>query len=92
MTHAGTALADDGGLLTAGGRVLNVTALGGTPDEARESAYAAARMISFEGMQMRGDIAAKVEEEGRVSEGWRSLKSILDESYGMEPGAEAEHG
>ena len=59
MTHAGTALVDDE-LVTAGGRVLNVTALGDGPDAAREAAYAAARMISFDGMQMRGDIAAAV--------------------------------
>jgi phosphoribosylamine--glycine ligase len=72
VTHAGTALAEDGSLVTAGGRVLNVTALGETPEEARETAYAAARIISFEGMQMRGDIAAKVVEEGRMSDGWRN--------------------
>jgi phosphoribosylamine---glycine ligase len=57
VTHAGTALASDGTVLTAGGRVLNVTALGADADRARESAYAAARMISFEGMQLRRDIA-----------------------------------
>jgi phosphoribosylamine-glycine ligase len=38
--------------------VLNVTALGPTPGEARDRAYRAAGLISFEGMQMRGDIAA----------------------------------
>ncbi|MFI5005630.1 MAG: phosphoribosylamine--glycine ligase [Solirubrobacterales bacterium] len=92
VTHAGTALADDGSLVTAGGRVLNVTALGGSPEEARKSAYAAARTISFEGMQMRSDIAIRVEEEGRMSEGWRTVKSILDEWYGIEPAAEAERG
>jgi phosphoribosylamine--glycine ligase len=58
VTHAGTALADDGRVVTAGGRVLNVTALGTDAGSARAAAYAAARMISFEGMQMRGDIAA----------------------------------
>jgi phosphoribosylamine---glycine ligase len=57
VTHAGTALAPDGTVLTAGGRVLNVTALGADAERARESAYAAARMISFEGMQLRRDIA-----------------------------------
>ena len=59
VTHAGTALAGDE-LVTAGGRVLNVTALGDGTEEAREAAYAAARMVSFDGMQMRGDIAAAV--------------------------------
>jgi hypothetical protein len=54
--------------------------------------YAAARMISFEGMQMREDIAARVKEEGRMSEGWRTLESILDESYGYDPNAENDLG
>jgi phosphoribosylamine--glycine ligase len=57
ITHAGTAVAD-AGFVTAGGRVLNVTALGGTPGEARDRAYEAAGLISFDGMQMRTDIAA----------------------------------
>jgi phosphoribosylamine--glycine ligase len=61
VTHAGTA--EEGGtVVTAGGRVLNVTALGSSPAEAREHAYAAAREISFEGMQMRTDIAARAVE------------------------------
>jgi phosphoribosylamine--glycine ligase len=58
VTHAGTAL-QDGEIVTAGGRVLSVTALGPTPGEARDRAYRAARLISFEGMQMRSDIAAR---------------------------------
>jgi phosphoribosylamine--glycine ligase len=58
ITHAGTA-ARDGEIVTAGGRVLNVTALGGTPAEARDRAYDAARRIEFDGMQMRSDIAAR---------------------------------
>jgi phosphoribosylamine--glycine ligase len=57
VTHAGTAI-EDGEIVTAGGRVLNVTGLGPTPGEARDSAYRAAGLIWFEGMQMRGDIAA----------------------------------
>jgi phosphoribosylamine--glycine ligase len=61
VTHAGTA-AEDGAIVTAGGRVLNVTALGGSPAEAREHAYSAARKISFQGMQMRTDIAARAVE------------------------------
>jgi phosphoribosylamine--glycine ligase len=56
--HAGTA--EQGGeVVTAGGRVLNVTALGGTPGEARDRAYAAAEGIDFDGKQMRTDIAAR---------------------------------
>jgi phosphoribosylamine--glycine ligase len=61
VTHAGTARAD-GEVVTAGGRVLNVTALGATAGEARERAYEAARLISFQGMQMRTDIAARAVE------------------------------
>jgi len=61
LTHAGTA--DRGGeIVTAGGRVLNVTALGPTPAAARERAYDAAGRISFEGMQIRSDIAARAVE------------------------------
>jgi phosphoribosylamine--glycine ligase len=61
VTHAGTA-EEDGKVVTAGGRVLNVTALGSSPADARERAYAAAREINFEGMQMRTDIAARAVE------------------------------
>jgi phosphoribosylamine---glycine ligase len=57
VTHAGTA-ARNGIVVTAGGRVLNVTALGADLGSARAAAYAGAQMISFEGMQMRRDIAA----------------------------------
>jgi phosphoribosylamine---glycine ligase len=61
VTHAGTA-ERDGEILTAGGRVLNVTALGASPAEARDRAYDAAARIEFEGMQMRSDIAARAVE------------------------------
>jgi phosphoribosylamine--glycine ligase len=61
ITHAGTA-ERDGEIVTAGGRVLNVTGFGGTPTSARESAYSAASRISFEGMQIRTDIAARAAE------------------------------
>ena len=56
--HAGTAM-HDGQLVTNGGRVLNVTALGPSLDEARQRAYAACKLISFDGMQFRRDIAAR---------------------------------
>jgi phosphoribosylamine--glycine ligase len=56
--HAGTAM-HDGQLVTNGGRVLNVTALGASLDEARQRAYAACELISFDGMQFRRDIAAR---------------------------------
>jgi len=58
VTHAGTA-ERDGEIVTAGGRVLNVTGVGATPTEARKCAYDAAERIEFDGMQMREDIAAR---------------------------------
>ncbi|TMK57463.1 MAG: phosphoribosylamine--glycine ligase [Actinobacteria bacterium] len=58
VTHAGTA-ERDGEIVTAGGRVLNVTGLGSSPAEARDRAYDAAGRISFDGMQIRTDIAAR---------------------------------
>jgi phosphoribosylamine--glycine ligase len=61
ITHAGTALRD-GQLVTAGGRVLNVTALGDDPAAARDAAYAAADQIHFEGRQLRRDIALRAVE------------------------------
>jgi phosphoribosylamine--glycine ligase len=56
--HAGTALDDDGRVVTAGGRVLAVSALGADVAEARALAYDAAGRIRFEGAYLRGDIAA----------------------------------
>jgi phosphoribosylamine--glycine ligase len=53
--HAGTAL-DGGRLVTAGGRVLAVSARGRTLAAARELAYEASDLIAFEGVQRRGDI------------------------------------
>ena len=55
--HAGTAFHDER-LVTNGGRILNVTALGESIAEARERAYAACERISFAGMRYRRDIAA----------------------------------
>jgi len=59
ITHAGTAAADGGTILTAGGRVLSVTALGDDAAQARAAAYAAADMIQFDGRQLRRDIALR---------------------------------
>jgi phosphoribosylamine---glycine ligase len=58
VTHAGTARGPGGGVVTAGGRVLNVTALGEDADAARDAAYAGADLIDFPGKQLRRDIAA----------------------------------
>ena len=60
--HAGTVRNVDGELLTAGGRVLNVVALGDTFEEARERAYEACDLINFEGKQFRTDIGARAAE------------------------------
>jgi phosphoribosylamine---glycine ligase len=59
VTHAGTLREADGAVVTAGGRVLNVTALGADAAEARAAAYAAADVIQFDGRQMRSDIALR---------------------------------
>ncbi len=57
--HAGTKRDADGVLRAAGGRVLNVSALGPDFATARERAYAAASAIDFEGKHMRTDIGAR---------------------------------
>ena len=62
--HAGTALNADGALVTAGGRVLGVTAVADTLPEALCAAYKAADGITFEGLHRRSDI------------GQRALKAI----------------
>lgn len=62
VIHAGTALSEgpDGPqLVTAGGRVLAVRAVGYDVADARARAYAAADLISFDGLQRRSDIAAE---------------------------------
>ncbi len=59
VTHAATARRDDGAIVTAGGRVLSVTALGADTAAARARAYAAADMIAFDGKQLRQDIAQR---------------------------------
>jgi phosphoribosylamine---glycine ligase len=58
--HAGTRRDGGGGLVTAGGRVLDVTARGADVAEARDRAYDAAARISWEGVHRRTDIAADV--------------------------------
>ncbi len=63
VTHAGTARSESGEIVTAGGRVLNVTALGPDAAAARSAAYAAADMIDFPGKQIRRDIALRAVRE-----------------------------
>lgn len=60
--HAGTALGSNGELVTAGGRVLGVTATGSELSNALEAAYDAVNGISWRGMQFRRDI-------GKIHEG-----------------------
>ena len=57
--HAGTKRDENGDLVTAGGRVLNVVALGATFEDARARAYEACDRIDFEGKQFRSDIGLK---------------------------------
>ena len=57
--HAGTRRSAAGGFETCGGRVLGVTARGGDVEEARDRVYKAVSDISFEGAQLRRDIAAR---------------------------------
>jgi len=57
--HAGTAKNAAGEFVTAGGRVLGVTARGATLEEAVDRAYEACALIKFEGMHYRKDIAAR---------------------------------
>jgi phosphoribosylamine--glycine ligase len=59
--HAGTANRD-GRVVTAGGRVLAVSALGSSLEDARQRAYEACALISFEGMHYRTDIAKRAAE------------------------------
>ncbi len=61
LFHAGTKRVPSKGVVTAGGRVLNVTAMGNSLREARDRAYEAVNQIEFQGMFFRRDI------------GWRSL-------------------
>ena len=60
VTHAGTAMDERGRVVTDGGRVLSVTALGSDTASARASAYAAVELIEFKGRQLRRDIAEQV--------------------------------
>jgi phosphoribosylamine--glycine ligase len=57
--HSGTKINEDGNLITNGGRVLGVSAIGENLEEALGKAYKAIEKISFEGMQYRKDIGKK---------------------------------
>jgi phosphoribosylamine---glycine ligase len=91
VTHAGTARGEGGRLVTAGGRVLNVTALGDDADAARAAAYAATQMISFDGMQLRTDIAASVAPDPAALDlgEWLRRQHEDDPREGLQPGGTA---
>jgi phosphoribosylamine--glycine ligase len=101
--HAGTAR-DEDQVVTAGGRVLAVSALGATLADARARAYDAAAAIDFEGKQLRSDIGLRVSIGQAVSREEampiRAVKSKRGEmareenriTTGTEAGKEAERG
>ena len=60
--HAGSKFNDAGQIVTNGGRVLGVTARGGTLKEARSKAYEATKWVSFENQYMRHDIGKAIDE------------------------------
>ena len=59
VVHAGTKLDDEGKVVSAGGRVLAVVALGSDLVEAREKAYDGVELVQLEGSQFRTDIGGK---------------------------------
>ena len=65
VLHAGTRLADDGSLVSAGGRVLSVTATGDDLTAARAAAYDAVAVIHLDGSHHRSDIALAAAESAR---------------------------
>jgi len=67
VLHAGTKRVN-GTIVTSGGRVLSVTAIADSLEQARERAYAAVRTISWSGEQHRSDIALSAL-EGRITVG-----------------------
>ncbi|MDO4617616.1 MAG: phosphoribosylamine--glycine ligase [Lachnospiraceae bacterium] len=60
--HAGTKFDENGTIVTNGGRVLGVTALGGDLKTARANAYKAAELVNFENKYMRTDIGKAIDE------------------------------
>ncbi len=60
--HAGTKFDENGTIVTNGGRVLGVTALGGDLKTARANAYKATELVNFENKYMRTDIGKAIDE------------------------------
>ncbi|MGL4745935.1 MAG: phosphoribosylglycinamide synthetase C domain-containing protein, partial [Dermatophilaceae bacterium] len=63
VCHAGTARADDGTLISAGGRVLSVVSTGGSLAEARARVYRAVARVELAGSHHRRDIAERAERD-----------------------------
>lgn len=86
--HAGTKLVDNR-VLTDGGRILNVTALGDTLAEAREKAYSVIPKLEFQGMFYRKDIAAraiteiKVKKKRKEKAKAQAAAPVTDETQGV---------
>jgi phosphoribosylamine--glycine ligase len=59
VIHAGTRRRDDGAIVSSGGRVVSVTAIGKSLDQARNQAYALAATVGLPGGQFRSDIALR---------------------------------
>ena len=66
VLHAGTSRGEDGELVSAGGRVLNVVAHGATLEQARDAAYKRLEQINLDGGHYRTDIALPAV-EGRIT-------------------------
>jgi phosphoribosylamine--glycine ligase len=66
VLHAGTAV-DGDRVVTAGGRVMNVTGLGETLAAARQRAYHTADKVQFDGKQMRRDIALRHDDKAEAA-------------------------
>lgn len=64
LFHAGSAFDSEGRIVTNGGRVLGVTALGATLKEARANAYKATEWVDFKNKYMRHDIGKAIDEAG----------------------------
>ena len=59
VIHAGTRRRDDGAIVSSGGRVLSITAVGPTLADARDAAYALADSVDLPGGHQRSDIALR---------------------------------
>lgn len=90
VIHAGTAQVD-GRLVTAGGRVLSVTATGADLNQARERAYAGVAAISFEGAQHRSDIAQSAAQSATQSAAQAATQSAARSNDAASAAGETPH-